>query len=156
MKTASQKKLTRALASTATTLPWDPTAQIVGSLDMPPPKPPESSREDDRAVRIPPPRIGRKMAIQVRIGFWVVGVLLFLLGILGALLPILQGWVFFLLAAAVLSLASDHLYCWLRGHLAHRVPKSWNRLERFRTRLRWMFREPPEPKGVSRLDDTAA
>lgn len=159
MKTATDNKLPRTLASTTTPQPWDPTPQIVGSMDLPSEEASKTERrrssKKDGDVRIPPPRTGRKMAIQVRIGFWVVGVLLFLLGVLGALLPVLQGWVFFLLAAAVLSLASDHLYCWLRGHLAHRVPSSWNRLERFRTRLRWMFREPPEPKGA-RLDDTAA
>lgn len=149
MKTATVKTLPKALASTVATQPWDPTPQIAGTVDVPPPEPKESSTEDDKAAReihIPPPRVGRKLAIPVRIGFWVVGLLLFLLGVLGALLPVLQGWIFFILSAAVLSLASDQLYCWLRGKVAHRFPKSWNRLERFRTRLRWMFREPPEPK----------
>lgn len=162
MKTAIEKKLPNVLSSTVTTQPWDPTPHITGSMGLSAP-PVGSSKPGDTAVRIPPPRVGRKMAIQVRIGFWVVGVLLILLGIVGALLPVLQGWIFFVLAAAVLSLASDSLYCWLRGHLAHRIPASWNRLERFRTRLRWMFREPPEPKGAAphpgpaaRVDDTVA
>lgn len=69
-----------------------------------------------------------------------VGVLLLLLGVAGLFLPFLQGILFLLLAAAVLSLASERVYGWLRGLVAHRWPGAWRRVERFRTRVLWRFR----------------
>lgn len=68
------------------------------------------------------------------------GVLLLVLGVAGLFLPFLQGILFLVLAAAVLSLASERVYRWLRGLVAERWPGAWQRVERFRTRVLWKFR----------------
>lgn len=68
------------------------------------------------------------------------GLLLLLLGVAGLFLPFLQGILFLVLAAAVLSLASERVYGWLRGLVGERWPGAWHKVERFRTRVRWRFR----------------
>lgn len=68
------------------------------------------------------------------------GVLLLVLGVAGLFLPFLQGILFLVLAAAVLSLASERVYGWLRGLVAERWPGVWHKVERFRTRVLWKFR----------------
>lgn len=86
----------------------------------------------------------RPLPLRTRIAFWTLGILLVLLGLAGLVLPGLQGILFLIFGAAVLSLASERLYRWLRRRLADRAPGLWRRLERFRTRVRWRFRAPPE------------
>lgn len=68
------------------------------------------------------------------------GVVLLVLGIAGLFLPVLQGILFLVLAAAVLSLTSERVYGWLHRLASVRWPGFWRRVERFRTRLRWRFR----------------
>jgi len=68
------------------------------------------------------------------------GTLLLILGVAGLFLPFLQGILFLILAAAVLSLASERVYGWLRDVAAERWPGFWRRVERFRTRVLWKFR----------------
>jgi len=65
---------------------------------------------------------------------------LLVLGIAGLFLPFLQGILFLVLAAAVLSLTSQRVYLWLQGLIGERWPKAWDRVERFRTRMRWKLR----------------
>lgn len=100
---------------------------------------PESPPEKPR-----PAGVGRRRQRPLPLGTRVVlatlGSVLLILGIAGLFLPFLQGILFLMLAAAVLSLASDRVYGWLRGLLRDRTPSFWERVERFRTRVRWRFR----------------
>lgn len=73
--------------------------------------------------------------------FLAIGIPLAILGVVGLFVPILQGVLFLVLAAAMLSLASDRVERFLHGLVHHRWPRFWRRLERFQTRLRWRFRE---------------
>lgn len=92
----------------------------------------------------------RPLPWKTRIAFWVVGVTLLILGVVGLFVPILQGVLFLVLAGAVLSLASESLYRWMRRRLVERFPEAWIRIERFRTRVRWRFRPR---RGSKRRDD---
>lgn len=90
----------------------------------------------------------RRLPFATRIWFWLAGGLLFALGIAGLFLPFLQGVLFLLLAAALLSLASDTIYGWLESSTADRWPHLWHRLERFRTRVHWKLRpRAKKPNG---------
>lgn len=82
----------------------------------------------------------RRLPFTTRIWFWLAGGLLFALGIAGLFLPFLQGILLLLLAAALLSLASDTIYTWLESTTAERWPHLWRRMERFRTRVHWTVR----------------
>lgn len=73
--------------------------------------------------------------------FLALGIPLAILGVVGLFLPVLQGFLFLILAAALLSLASLRVERFLHGLVHHRWPRFWRRLERFQTRLRWRFRE---------------
>lgn len=73
--------------------------------------------------------------------FLAIGIPLAILGVAGLFLPVLQGVLFLILAAALLSLASVRVERFLHGLFHHRWPRFWRRLERFQTRLRWRFRE---------------
>ena len=106
-------------------------------------------------VRPPRRRSARRLPFHVRVWLWVAGILLLILGIAGLFLPFLQGVLFLILAAAVLSLASHRVYRWMQNLVAERWPNAWQRLERFRTRVRWKFRGPPEPKKRPPSDDPA-
>lgn len=53
------------------------------------------STENRDSDRRPPRRVGRTVRI-------ILGILFFILGVVGSLLPVLQGWIFFLLCIAVL------------------------------------------------------
>lgn len=63
-----------------------------------------------------------------------IGWALILLGIAGLFLPILQGVLFLVMGAAVVSLASQRVHRALRGAFG-RWPRGWRRLEKFR---RWL------------------
>lgn len=82
----------------------------------------------------------RSLPWMTRVVLGTVGVLLVVLGIAGLFLPFLQGILFLVLAGAVLSLASERVYGWLRSLVADRWPRAWERVERFRTRVLWRFR----------------
>ena len=85
-------------------------------------------------------RLRRRLPVATRVWFWVAGALLVALGIAGLFLPFLQGILFLVLAAAILSLASETVHHWLEGLVADRWPAAWHRIERFRTRVIWRFR----------------
>ncbi len=79
------------------------------------------------------------------------GWFLILLGLLGLVLPILQGVLFLLLGAALLSLVSSSVYYGLRKLFA-RWPRGWRKLLALRQRVhRWLDRNvrrgtsPPAP-----------
>ncbi|MFW6175745.1 MAG: hypothetical protein ACOC7L_02880, partial [Acidobacteriota bacterium] len=85
-------------------------------------------------------RRGHPLPLGTRVVLATLGVLFLVLGVAGLFLPFLQGILLLMLAAAVLSLASDTVYGWLKGLLSDRTPSFWKRVERFRTRVRWRFR----------------
>lgn len=82
----------------------------------------------------------RKLPLKTRIALGVAGGLLVVLGVAGLFLPFLQGILFLVLGAAVLSLTSRRIYGWLGRTLGERWPGAWDRVERFRTRVRWRLR----------------
>jgi uncharacterized membrane protein YbaN (DUF454 family) len=82
--------------------------------------------------------------VTTRIWLWLAGAVLIALGIAGLFLPFLQGVLFLLLAAAILSMASETVYHWLEGIAADRWPELWRRIERLHTRLHWRFRRRPQ------------
>ena len=87
----------------------------------------------------------RPLPLWVRIGVFLVGWLLVLIGIAGLVLPGIQGVFTILVGAALLSLVSEIAYELLRKCL-HRWPRAWDRVERFRDRAHeklhgWFHRE---------------
>lgn len=92
------------------------------------------------AGRGPARRARRRLSLTVRIGLWVAGVVAFVLGLAGLVLPGLQGILLLVLALALLSLASNRVYDWLESFAAGRWPRIWRRIENFRTRVHWRFR----------------
>src|SRR5215210_958003 len=71
------------------------------------------------------------LPMGVRIGIFVVGWLLILVGVAGLVLPGIQGIATILIGAALLSLDNELVYRGLRRLLA-RWPHLWRRLEHFR------------------------
>lgn len=69
-----------------------------------------------------------------RIGLFLVGWLLVLIGVAGLVLPGIQGVVTIVAGAAILSLVSELAYKWLRALLS-RWPKVWRKIEYFRIRV---------------------
>lgn len=99
------------------------------------------ARRDARKARLANQRPNeRRLPLKTRIVLGVTGGLLVVLGIAGLFLPFLQGILFLVLAAAVLSLTSRRIYAWLAGTVGVRWPGAWERVERFRTRVRWKLR----------------
>lgn len=78
----------------------------------------------------------------VRVGIFILGWVLILIGVAGLVLPGIQGIATILAGAALLSLDNELVYRGLRRLLA-RWPKVWDRLEGFREkthdRLHRMF-----------------
>jgi hypothetical protein len=111
----------------------------VAEAEPPAPEPPAPAEP-----RTPPGRLRRHhfraLPWKTRLVLATAGTLLLVLGIAGLFLPFLQGILFLVLAAAVLSLASERVYGWLRGLASERWPGLWRRVERFRTRVLWKFR----------------
>lgn len=92
--------------------------------------------EDSTAEREPLPlriRVEPRppLPMGVRIGIFIVGWLLILVGVAGLVLPGIQGIATILIGAALLSLDNELVYRGLRRGLA-RWPKVWRRLEHFR------------------------
>ncbi len=72
-----------------------------------------------------------------------VGWTLLLLGIVGLVLPVLQGWLMIFTGAAVLSLVSEIAYEALRK-VFQRWPRGWRRVHKLRRLIRrWLHREEP-------------
>jgi len=79
----------------------------------------------------PPPR--PTLPVRARIGVFLVGWVLILVGLAGLILPGIQGIFTLLLGAALLSLDNDWVYRGLR-RLLQRWPDVLRRLEHFRER----------------------
>lgn len=96
-----------------------------------------ASRRAARAVR---PRRFRlpKLGTTAKLLLLFTGWFLILLGLIGLVLPILQGVLFLALGAAILSLVSSTIYLVLR-RLFGRWPRGWRRLLLVRKRMhRWL------------------
>lgn len=102
-----------------------------------PPRPEANGPRRDRGRKRRP---GRPLPLATRVVFGTLGSFFLALGVAGLFLPFLQGLLFLVLAAAILSLASERVDGWLFGLLSERWPGFWRRVERFRTRVRWRFR----------------
>lgn len=81
----------------------------------------------------PSPEPRPPLPLGIRIGIFVVGWVLILVGVAGLVLPGIQGVVTILAGAALLSLDNELVYRGLRQLLA-RWPKLWERVEHFRER----------------------
>jgi putative transmembrane protein PGPGW len=91
------------------------------------------------------PRLPLPLPLHVRIGLFLIGWLLVLVGVAGLVLPGIQGVLTILVGAALLSLVSEIAYELLRRSLG-RWPRAWDRVERFRDRAhdrlhRWFHRD---------------
>ena len=81
------------------------------------------------------------LPIKIRIAVFLIGWLLILVGILGLVLPGIQGILTLAIGAALLSLASEVVYERMRRSF-HRWPQTWRKLEGVRFRLlRWLRRK---------------
>lgn len=123
-----------------------PSASRRRSDDSPTRSPPEDcARGEEAAPERRSRRSGRRpqrpLPLRTRIILGTAGGLLVVLGIAGLFLPFLQGILFLVLAAAVLSLTSRRIYHWLQDTIGERWPNAWQRVERFRTRMRWKLRK---------------
>jgi len=85
------------------------------------------------------------LPFRARVGIFILGWVLILVGVAGLVLPGIQGIATILAGAALLSLDNELVYRGLRRLLA-RWPKVWDRLEGFRERthdrLHRMFHRP--------------
>ena len=96
-----------------------------------------ASRRAARALR---PRRFRvpKLSTTIKVLLLFSGWFLILLGIIGLVLPFLQGVLFLALGAAILSLVSSTIYLGLR-RVFSRWPRGWRRLLLVRKRMhRWL------------------
>ena len=109
----------------------------------PPPDTGDSLHETDESARRLPP-----LPFFARIGVLLVGWILLLIGIAGLALPGIQGCLTIALGAALLSLASEMIYRWLKKGL-RRWPKVWARVERMRawTHAKLTGSRPGVPPG---------
>ncbi len=81
-----------------------------------------------------------KLSAATRFALLLFGWSMVLLALVGAVLPVLQGWVFLILGAATLSLVSRTMLSALRI-LLRPWPKAWRALLRTRRRVhRWILR----------------
>lgn len=107
-------------------------------------EPVDDSSGDDRLreplqleIRITP---RRRLSMGVRVGIFIVGWLLILVGVAGLVLPGIQGIATILVGAALLSLDNEIIYRGLRRLLA-RWPRVWHKLEHFREKSHdWIHR----------------
>lgn len=81
-----------------------------------------------------------RLSLGVRIGIFIVGWLLILVGVAGLVLPGIQGIATILVGAALLSLDNELVYRGLRRMLA-RWPRVWRKIEHFREKSHdWIHR----------------
>jgi hypothetical protein len=89
------------------------------------------------------------LPLAARVGIFVLGWVLILVGVAGLVLPGIQGIATILVGAALLSLDNELVYRGLR-RLLTRWPRAWERLERFREkahdRLHRMFHREKDEK----------
>ena len=79
-------------------------------------------------------RLRRPLPLWLRIVVLLVGWIVLLVGVAGLVLPGIQGIATIVIGAAILSVASELAYEWMRKSLS-RWPKIWDRVERFRDRI---------------------
>lgn len=79
-------------------------------------------------------RLHRPLPLWLRIVVLLVGWIVLLVGVAGLVLPGIQGIATIVIGAAILSVASELAYEWMRKGLS-RWPKIWERVERFRERI---------------------
>jgi hypothetical protein len=79
-------------------------------------------------------RLRRPLPLWLRIVVLLVGWIVLLVGVAGLVLPGIQGIATIAIGAAILSVASELAYEWMRKSLS-RWPKLWDRVERFRDRI---------------------
>lgn len=103
-----------------------------------------------RRPRLARPRLARlrklrPLPLAIRIFCFLVGWLLVLIGVVGLVLPGIQGVLTIFIGAAVLSLVSELVYERLRDLLS-RWPSLWRRIEGFRLKLHRRLRPRPGTK----------
>ena len=86
------------------------------------------------------------LPFRVRVGIFVLGWILILVGVAGLVLPGIQGIATILVGAALLSLDNELVYRGLR-RLLTRWPRAWERLERFRDRAHERLHRKFHQKG---------
>ena len=87
-----------------------------------------------------PMRPRRRLSMGVRVGIFIVGWLLILVGVAGLVLPGIQGIATILVGAALLSLDNEIIYRGLR-RLLSRWPNVWHKIEHFREKSHdWIHR----------------
>lgn len=79
-------------------------------------------------------RLRRPLPLWLRIVVLLVGWIVLLVGVAGLVLPGIQGVATIVIGAAILSVASELAYEWMRRGLS-RWPKVWDRVESFRDRI---------------------
>lgn len=79
-------------------------------------------------------RAHRPLPLWLRILLLLIGWIVVLVGVAGLVLPGIQGIATILIGAAILSVASEIAYEWMRWAL-RRWPWLWDRMERFRDRI---------------------
>jgi Putative transmembrane protein (PGPGW) len=97
---------------------------------------PESSASDEERflLRLEPQRRHGPLPFAVRVGIFLLGWLLILIGIAGLVLPGIQGVFTIVIGATLLSLDNELAYRLLR-RCFERWPKIWLRVEAYRDKL---------------------
>ena len=94
--------------------------------------------------RRPHRKSARSLPAWKRLLLLFVGWTLLLLGVIGLVLPVLQGWLMIFTGAAVLSLVSEMAYEALRWAF-QRWPRGWRRVSKLRRRMQgWLHRGEDE------------
>lgn len=117
---------------------YHPTLESSSPREDLPPKPPTGP------VAVPPAaeethvrrrrRLRRPLPLWLRILVLLVGWIVLLVGVAGLVLPGIQGIATIVIGAAILSVASELAYEWMRKSLG-RWPAVWDRVEKFREKI---------------------
>jgi len=114
------------------------------STSLKPPPPPEPAGSSGEGEHDPLPAESgelRPLPTPVRIFLYFLGWLLIIVGLLGLVLPGIQGILTMVLGAAILSLASEAAHRRLRSVL-ERWPRSHRMMERFRAKVHgWLSKD---------------
>ena len=102
--------------------------------DLPPELLPDSHPQGEAEGHPRPPRQLPPLPFRVRVGVFLVGWVLILVGVAGLVLPGIQGVLTIVTGAALLSLDNELIYRLLRSVLA-RWPTIWAKVERLRHRI---------------------
>lgn len=117
---------------TETSPPRPPREEPRANVPGPAPAPAASTLEDDETHLFRRHRL-RPLPLWLRIIVLIVGWIVVLIGIAGLILPG-PGTVGIVVGVAILSVASQFAYKWMRRTL-HRWPKIWHRVEEFRNKI---------------------